>query len=124
MDPMKKILVVDDSDTARNYHAYILKTGGYEVIGAKDGAEALELLLDQSVDCILTDLNMPKMDGLTLIGRIREYPSYEEIPIIVITTLDGMKDKKRGFEAGANLYIVKPADPKSLLEHLRLILGN
>jgi len=119
---VKKILVVDDSDTARNYHAYILKAGGYEVIGAKDGAEALEILLEERADCILTDLNMPKMDGLTLIERIRSYPEYEETPIIVITTLDGMRDKNRGFEAGANLYLVKPADPKGLLEHLSLVL--
>ncbi|WP_438314644.1 response regulator [Candidatus Caldatribacterium sp. SIUC1] len=121
----KKILIVDDSEVTRNFHAYILRSAGFKVLSAQDGAEALELLyLEGDIDLILTDLNMPNMDGLSLIRRIRGSQEFSHIPIIIVTTLDEAKDKEKGFEAGANYYITKPAQPAYLLESIGMFLGG
>jgi len=121
----KKILVVDDSQVTRNFHAYILRSAGYEVIDAIDGADALEkLYMHPEIACVITDLNMPKMDGLTLIGRIREDDAFKDLPIIIVTTLNDSTDKLKGYEVGANFYIVKPADPKFLVKSIQIALGE
>jgi two-component system chemotaxis response regulator CheY len=120
-----KVLIVDDSEMIRNFHSYIVKTIGLEVITAVDGADALEKIYggnEELLGCI-TDINMPNMDGYTFIERMREDPQYEDIPIIIISTEDEFKDRERGFEAGANVYIVKPTDPDVLLENIRMLLG-
>ena len=72
----------------------------------------------------LTDINMPNMDGYTLIERLREDPNFEDLPIIIISTEEELQDKQRGFEAGANLYIVKPTEPDELIENIRMLLGR
>ena len=122
---MPKVLLVDDSGVTRKFHSYVLKSAGFEVIEATDGAEALDLLfLHGNVDCVIADLNMPGMDGITLIKRIRESETFEKLPIIVITTLDRPEDKRQGIEAGADFYLVKPVDPKLLVDNTMLAIGK
>ncbi|MDD3364906.1 MAG: response regulator [Syntrophomonas sp.] len=120
-----KVLIVDDSEMIRNFHSYIIKTIGLEIITAVDGADALEKIYGSNQELLgcITDINMPNMDGYTFIERLREDPQYEDIPIIIISTEDEFKDRERGFEAGANVYIVKPTDPDVLLENIRMLLG-
>ncbi len=120
----KKILIVDDSEMIRNYHAYALKSAGFEVISAVNGADAMEILYQNPIDLIITDINMPVMDGYTFIENVRKEEEYKDIPIIIISTEDEASDKKRGFEAGANLYIIKPVEPNNLIENVKILLGE
>ncbi|MEN6489563.1 MAG: response regulator [Smithella sp.] len=119
-----KILIIDDSEMIRNFHCYILKTAGFEVITAIDGADALEKIYgsDQDIHLIVTDINMPNMDGYTFIERLREDEQYEDLPIIIVSTEDELKDMERGYQAGANIYIVKPTEPDVLVENIRMLL--
>ncbi len=119
-----KVLIVDDSEMIRNFHSYILKSIGLDIISAIDGADALEKLCgsEDRIDICITDINMPIMDGYTLIERLRDDPQYEDMPIIIISTEDEFQDKQRGFEAGANIYIVKPTEPEVLIENIRMLL--
>jgi two-component system chemotaxis response regulator CheY len=119
---MKQVLIVDDSDTTRNFHAYILKNAGYDTDVAVDGSEALEKVFGGNFDLVITDINMPLMDGLTLIERVRADANFEELPIIVVSTEEEDEDKQRGLEAGANVYIVKPTDPEQLIENVKLLV--
>ncbi|MCR4399274.1 MAG: response regulator [Syntrophomonadaceae bacterium] len=121
----KKVLIVDDSEMIRNFHSYILKTVGLEVITAVDGADALEKIYGSSEQwaMAITDINMPNMDGYAFIERLREDPEYEDLPIVIVSTEDELQDKERGFAAGANVYIVKPTDPEVLVENIRMLLG-
>ncbi len=115
-----KVLIVDDSKMTRNFHAYILRSAGFNLQEAEDGYDALEKLLTGDFDIILTDINMPRMDGYTLIKNIREMEDYKDIPIIIISTEDEASDKQKGFEAGADFYIVKPVNPQKLLESIKM----
>ncbi len=119
---MKKVLVVDDSNVVRAFHGNILKSAGFLVDEAIDGADALEKALRKEYDLILCDINMPKMDGLTFIKNYREFS--RETPIIIITTQQEEINRKKGYEAGANLYIVKPIKPDILISHIKLLLGE
>ncbi|MGC8777701.1 MAG: response regulator [Candidatus Caldatribacteriaceae bacterium] len=122
---MAKILIVDDSQMTRNFHAYILRSAGFTVIEAVDGADALEKLYAEGhIDCVITDLNMPNMDGLTLIRRVRKESFLQNIPIIIVTTLDGAVDRKEGLRAGADFYLVKPTQPTVLVESVRMAIGG
>ncbi len=117
------ILIVDDSEMVRNYYYYILKNRGFRVLSAIDGADALEKLFKMpEIRMVITDINMPNMDGYTLIERIRAVPEFSSLPIIIISTEDEAVDKRRGFMAGANLYVVKPIEPDTLVEHIRILL--
>ena len=118
----KAVLIVDDSEMVRNFHAYILKSAGFNVISAVDGADGLEKLYMNDIGLVLTDINMPNMDGYTLIEKIRSDEEFEDLPIIIISTEDEARDKQRGYDAGANLYIVKPTNPANLIENVRLLL--
>lgn len=120
----KTIVVVDDSEMIRNFHCYILRTAGYEVLSAVDGADALERIYGSqaAIDMVVTDINMPNMDGYTFIERLREDEQYEDIPIIIVSTEDELKDMERGYEAGANIYIVKPTEPELLVENVRMLM--
>ena len=119
-----KVLIVDDSEMIRNFHSYIIKNMGLEIISAIDGADALEKLYgsEEPITICITDINMPNMDGYTLIERLRDDPQYEDMPIIIVSTEDEFQDKERGFEAGANIYIVKPTEPEVLVENIRMLL--
>jgi two-component system, chemotaxis family, chemotaxis protein CheY len=119
---MKKVLIIDDSPFARNYHSNIMKLANFEADGVCNGVEALERILFNQYDLILCDINMNVMDGVSFIKEFRSLGN--ETPIIVITTMEELKQKSAGFEAGANMYIVKPVTPEYLLENVKLILGN
>lgn len=121
-----KVLIVDDSEMIRNFHSYIIKNMGLDIISAIDGADALEKLYgsEEPITLCITDINMPNMDGYTLIERLRDDPQYEDMPIIIISTEDEFHDKARGFEAGANIYIVKPTEPEVLVENIRMLLED
>lgn len=112
---MKKvILIADDSPTIRKFVSFSLKASGFEVIAASDGMEAVELLPNYNVDLIITDLNMPNMDGFELIKAVRENQNNKNIPIIILSSLKGGEEIERGLKVGANSYMVKPFDPKRI----------
>jgi two-component system, chemotaxis family, chemotaxis protein CheY len=117
------ILVVDDSEFVRNYHAYILQRASFEVITAMDGSDGLEKLFTHACDLILTDINMRRMDGYEFIRRVRAEPGYRELPIVIVSTESQSLDKMKGFQAGANLYLVKPCSPEMMVENLRMVLA-
>lgn len=118
----KLIMAVDDSASIRQMVSFTLKRAGYEVIQAVDGEEALEKLEDQPVKMVITDLNMPKMDGLELIRKIRQNPSYKFIPIIMLTTESQESMKSEGKSAGATGWIVKPFKPEQLLAVVKKVM--
>jgi two-component system chemotaxis response regulator CheY len=118
---MKHILVIDDSAVARSFHASILKSAGFTADGATDGMDALEKATLQQYDLMLCDINMPKMDGLTFIRRLRD--TGQDVPVIIISTQEEAAHRRQGFMAGANLYLVKPAKPSQLVMHVNLLLG-
>ena len=122
MDIKKKILVVDDSEFVRSYHSYILEQAHFRVITAVDGCDGLEQLYTNACDMVLTDINMCNMDGYEFIRRVRSDGKYSSLPIIIVSTESEGKDKTKGFEAGANLYIVKPTSPEAMVENIRMIL--
>ncbi len=120
----KKILIVDDSEMVRNYYYYILKNAGFEVISAIDGADGMEKLFRApDVALLISDINMPNMDGYTMIEKIRGDDQFEELPILVVSTEDEAMDKQKGYDAGADIYIVKPIDPNILIENIKLLIG-
>jgi len=121
----EKIIVVDDSPVVRNIHTFMIESAGYKVVTASNGYEASEILLqDDDFSLIVTDINMPKMDGYTLIREIRKIDQYKDTPIIIISTESEAKDKQKGFNAGANIYIVKPVDQKELIMNINMLLGK
>jgi len=120
----KHILVVDDSKTVRNLVAFILKSEGFKVTTAEDGLDGLEKLYSmQQIDLILSDVNMPRMDGFTFIQTVREQPAYRDVPIIVLSTEGQEKDIQTGMSLGANLYMVKPAQPEKMVRNIKMLLG-
>ena len=104
----RTILAVDDSATVRKFISVALSMQGFEVVTACDGMDALEKLPDQQVDLVITDLNMPNMDGFELIKALRENPNYKNLPVIILTSLNDEESKGRSARVGANSYIVKP----------------
>lgn len=120
----KTVLIVDDSEFVRNYHSAILVGANFNVITAADGMEALEKLFTGPCDLILTDINMQGMDGYEFIRRVRGEKQYDDLPIVIVSTESESKNKKKGFEAGANLYLCKPCTPELMVENLRMVMGN
>lgn len=113
---MKKvILIADDSSTIRKFLSFSLTMQGYEVISASDGMEALEKLPYHRIDLIITDLNMPNMDGFELIKGIRGNSEYADTPIIILSSLSEKSEIEMGLSLGANSYLIKPFDPKKVL---------
>lgn len=123
MNTKKTILIVDDSEFVRNYHSYILEQADFQVITAVDGSDGLEKLYTSFCDLILTDINMSNMDGYEFIRRVRADGKFNSLPIIIVSTESEGKDKMKGFEAGANLYLVKPSAPEMMVENIRMILA-
>jgi two-component system chemotaxis response regulator CheY len=119
----KTILTVDDSGSIRQMVSFTLKSSGYEVIEAADGQEGLDKAKARTVDLVLTDQNMPKMDGLTLIKTLRAMPAYSAVPILMLTTESGDAMKSQGKAAGATGWLVKPFDPQKLLEVVKKVIG-
>jgi two-component system chemotaxis response regulator CheY len=116
------IMTVDDSATVRQLASIVLRGAGYEVIEAVDGVDALSKLTGQELDLILTDLNMPNMDGLELTRRVRALPKYKFTPVILLTTESQPEKKLEGKAAGATAWIVKPFDPDKLLSVVKKVL--
>ena len=120
----KHILIVDDSKTVRNLVAFILKAEGFKVPTAEDGLDGLEKLYAmESVDLIMSDINMPRMDGFTFIAQVREQDIYKDIPIIILSTEGEDRDIQKGIQLGANLYMVKPAQPDKMVRNIKMLLG-
>ena len=122
LDTKKTILIVDDSEFVRSYHTYILEQAQFHVITAVDGSDGLEKLYSNACDLVLTDINMSNMDGYEFIRRVRADGKYNSLPIIIVSTESETKDKMKGFEAGANLYIVKPSSPEMMVENIRMVM--
>lgn len=120
----KKALTVDDSKTMREMVSFTLKGAGYEVIEAEDGEDALRRLGGASVDVIVTDLNMPNMNGIELIRRLRANPTYQYTPILMLTTEADDSKKNEGKAAGATGWIVKPFHPEKLVQVVAKVAGG
>jgi len=116
------ILAVDDSASMRQMVNFTLKGAGYEVVQAVDGVEALEYARFHSVDLVLTDVNMPRMDGITLVKELRALPTYKYTPMLVLTTESSQDKKMQGKQAGATGWIVKPFNPDQLLATIARVL--
>jgi two-component system chemotaxis response regulator CheY len=118
----RTILAVDDSLSMRRMVAHVLRLGGYEVVEAGDGQEALELARSCRIDAVLTDQNMPNMDGIALVKSLRAMAGFAQTPILLLTTESSAEMKQRGREAGATGWMVKPFDPERLLEVFARVL--
>ena len=119
----KTILAVDDSGSLRQMVVFSLNAAGYQVIEAVDGEDALNKAKANIVDLVLTDQNMPKMDGLTLIKSLRRLSTYQKVPILMLTTESSDEMKALGRAAGATGWLVKPFDPKRLLDVVQRVIG-
>lgn len=120
----KHIMVVDDSKTIRNLVAFVMKAEGFKVTTAEDGLDAIEKLYNIGhVDLIVSDVNMPRMDGFTFIRTIRTQDAYKDTPIIVLSTEGQEKDIQTGMSLGANLYMIKPAQPEKMVRNIKMLLG-
>ena len=119
----KIIMTVDDSASVRQMVSFTLKQSGYQVIEAVDGRDALSKLNGASVHMLLTDLNMPNMDGIELIRNVRANSSCKFIPIVMLTTESQAEKKQEGKTAGATGWIVKPFKPEQLLAVVKKVLG-
>ena len=119
----KTILAVDDSASIRQMVAFTLKGAGYDVVEAVDGQDGLDKAKSKSINLVLTDQNMPKMDGLTLIKSLRALPQYKTTPILMLTTEAGDAMKAQGKAAGATGWLVKPFDPQKLIEVVKKVIG-
>lgn len=118
----KCILTVDDSSTMRQMISFTLKEAGFDILEAQDGMEALDRAKGQKLSLIITDVNMPRMDGITLVQHLRAMPEFRFTPILVLTTESGPDMKLKGKEAGATGWIVKPFSPEKLLDVVNKVL--
>jgi two-component system chemotaxis response regulator CheY len=120
----KKILIVDDSSSVRTVARMALREKGYEVIEAANGQEALAKLDGERCNLVISDVNMPVMDGITLLKEIKRHPNYKFTPVIMLTTEAGEDKKQEGRAAGAKAWITKPFQPQSLVDAVaKLILA-
>lgn len=119
---MANILAIDDSPSMRKMVSFTLKEAGHKVITAENGEAGLEAAKANKADLVLTDINMPTMDGISLVKALRELPDYENVPILVLTTESGGNRKMEGKSAGATGWIVKPFNPEKLLEVVSKVL--
>jgi two-component system chemotaxis response regulator CheY len=119
----KTILTVDDSRTMRDMLKLALEDAGYQVVQATDGLHGLEVLRDQKPDVIVTDINMPRLDGYGLIEGVRNDQHLRSIPILVLTTESDAEKKTRARNAGATGWIVKPFDPAKLVAAIQRVMA-
>jgi two-component system chemotaxis sensor kinase CheA len=120
-----RVLVVEDSLAVRQLQRSILEAAGYGVLTARDGREALEVLgHDETIELVVTDVDMPELDGFQLTAAIRAHPSYSALPVIIVTSRGDESDRQRGIEAGADAYMVKHGfDQHVLLETVERLVG-
>ena len=115
----KMFLIVDDSASMRQLVSFAIKDVGYDVFVAENGRDALGKIGGTKVDMVVTDLNMPEMDGLELIKQLRAMPDYKFVPIVMLTTESQEAKKQEGKQAGASGWIVKPFSPEQLLDVMK-----
>ena len=120
----KTILIVDDSAVIRNSLCFLLESEGYEVQTAATGIEGLDKAQSRQFDLVMADINMPQMPGYELIRKLRELHQYADVPIIIITTEEEAHDKRQGFEAGANLFLIKPTEPQKMVKYVKMFLNQ
>jgi len=119
-----KVLVVEDSPTMRQLIVFALKRiRNFQIVEANDGVDGLKKLNTDKFDLILTDINMPIMDGLKLVSMVRNDPNYKTVPIIIITTEGAAEDRDRALALGANAYITKPIQTMQILDTVRRLLN-
>jgi two-component system chemotaxis response regulator CheY len=119
----KKVMTVDDSRTMRDMVSFTLRGAGYDVVEAADGQQAMSAIATTKVDLVITDLNMPVMDGLTLIRKLRAIPAHRTLPILMLTTEADESKKAEGRAAGATGWIVKPFNPDKLVSVVQKVCG-
>lgn len=119
----KRILSADDSASIRQLVVFTLEKEGYEVVSAVDGQDALQKAKATPVDMVITDLNMPNMDGIELIQALRLEPGFKFTPIVMLTTESALNKKDAGKQAGATGWIVKPFKPEQLIAVVKRLLG-
>lgn len=124
MNKLMKILIVDDAKSIRFIMDVSLHNAGYEITQANNGREALEIAQQQQFDLVLTDINMPEMDGFTLITKLRQLPAYAHTPILTLTTEDSEQKKQHGKSVGATGWITKPFSPEKLTNIVINLLGK
>ncbi len=115
---------MDDSKTIRQMVAFTLQNQGFEVLEAEDGKHALNVLENRDVNVIITDLNMPNMDGVELTRNLRANPKYKFVPILMLTTENDSTKKETGKQAGATGWIVKPFNPEKLAQVVNKVTGG
>ena len=120
---MPKILSADDSTSIRQMVEFTLKGAGYDIEQAEDGKQAFEMAKSGEYDLILSDVNMPNMDGISLVTELRKIEKYKYTPILLLTTESAKELKLKGKEAGATGWIVKPFNPSQLIETVKRVLG-
>ncbi len=114
----KTILAVDDSLSVRKFISLALRAGGYRVISAVDGMNALEILPNEKIDLLITDLNMPNVDGFELVRTIRQNAAYSSLPIIILSSLADANNIQQGLAMGANSYLIKPFNMKKIQDEV------
>ena len=119
---MTSILAVDDSASMRQMVSFTLKSAGYNVVEAVDGQDAWEKAGSGEFQLVLTDQNMPRMDGINLTRKLRENPNFKTVPILILTTESSDQMKQVGRSAGATGWLVKPFDPAKLLEVIKKVI--
>jgi len=119
---VKTVMTVDDSSTLRQMVSFVLRGAGYEVVEAVDGLDALSKLTGQEVHLFLSDINMPKMDGLEFTSQLRAMPQYKFVPIVLLTTESHPEKRQEGKAAGATAWIVKPFQPDQLLAVMKKVM--
>jgi two-component system chemotaxis sensor kinase CheA len=121
----RRVLVADDSITTRTLEQSVLEAAGYEVMAAVNGEEAWQLLQRKGADVLVADIEMPRMDGITLCRRLRASARFAELPIVLVTGLGSAEDRARGLDAGADAYIIKSSfDQASLLDTVQQLIGH
>jgi two-component system chemotaxis response regulator CheY len=119
---MTKVLVVDDSNSIRDMVSFTLKSAGYETVEAKDGQDGLNKAQRATFDLVISDVNMPNMDGIELCQELRKLPSFKFTPILMLTTESSGDMKTRGKAAGATGWLVKPFNPEKLLATIKRVV--
>ena len=119
---MKNVLIVEDSKAIRSMIRVSLEEAGFFAVEAGNGFEALKTLPTRRFDLIVTDINMPDINGLELIGFVKSNPEYKDIPLVIVSTEKSDEDKKRGLALGASGYVVKPFTKKDLMSLVKSVL--
>jgi two-component system chemotaxis response regulator CheY len=117
-----KIMIVDDCQTTRKLLGHYLKSRGYSVVFAENGLDALEKLGTDTVNLVMTDLNMPYMDGMELTKTLRADPNLSDIPILMVTTENDKEEREKAYSTGVNGYLVKPVTGDSIAQNIKNII--